>query len=186
MNLGHFDNYWNKLKKEKKKEKSMLSTLFGHNLYETKDFENYSSTISEIIEETHDNCYNFNGNQLIINDRLLFNKRRKKCELIYGDILKGFQTKLTCKYCNKSYDTFNNIGNMKCNPYNYNDIDKMDHKFKGDLWNENDNVYKIPIYLIHYFKYEENCIVDININNNGNDFESYFLLKRIIINTNLI
>ena len=98
--------------------------------------------------------------------------------------MEKFKVKLTCKYCGNIYDTFNNIGNMQCNPRNYTDIDKMDHKFEGDLWNKNNNVYKIPIYLIYYFNYEESSIIDICIDSNGNDFESYFLLKRI--NTNFI
>ena len=184
MDLGHFHNHWNRLKEENSTNKSTLSSLFGHNLYGVKDFENYNVTKNEIIEETHDNCYSLNGNQLIIIDRVLFNKRKKKCKLVYKDILEKFKIKLKCKFCGDNYNTFNNIGNMKCNPRSYVNIDKMDHKLEGDIWNNNNNIYKIPIYLIYYFKYEENSITDICIDDNGNDFESYFLLKRI--NTNFM
>ncbi len=90
---------------------------------------------------------------------------------------------------NKMDHKFNNLVDEKYNENlikNNNTVTKKEENEEiqlkiinnNNIWNENNNIFKLPIYLLFYFNFKNENIVKFDINEN-NYYESYILLKRI-------
>ncbi len=90
---------------------------------------------------------------------------------------------------NKMDHKFNNLMNERHNENsikNNNNVTKKEEYEEiqlkiinnNNIWNENNNIFKLPIYLSFDFNFKNENIVEFDINENS-DYESYILLNRI-------
>lgn len=118
-------------------------------------------------------------------DTKLWKKYENDSKIIFKDFITLYSKKYECSICNKLYEGFRNIGNLKCKRMhsfccghgnNVNGCIKYDHSQKKSVWiKKNNQTESFPLFLINYL--DESSLKRIKII----EIEQIPIFSRVII-----